>query len=555
MAGPYVFDQIFAADPEHPERVAKDGIILIYAPGDPSKTPIALTDASTGFIIQNPVRVNSYGFGPTIAHPTLDQVAWEGGGLSGTFQSYRGMKEAATSAAVAAGQSAQAALDAAENAAAGAEQSLAGAVADAEAAKQAAQAAANLVGAPADSVVATLVASESETSAAVAVVVAAELAPISAEVAGKVSKPELEATAKPLASADNKSFSVRRVVGSSSIPEHYVTILSNSRNTKESIAHINALDSAAAVVPIRETLASMYARKRPNVIINAGGWWDTNRRMGLSIHNGVLIQDWDYGQPNWGVQAIVFYRDGTIRCEDSSTPGATLVANGAWVAMSQGKAAIKRGAAQDLANDDAYNGVVGPAISARQSIGVTTTGDIVIITFPGKSDVSGPTITQFFQAASTYPFEELYMLDAGGSTQMIINGTYAVSSSDAGGERPVVDAIAFYGSRASGAITTGWQPIKLGSGFTQNGSIVPSYMVRDGFLYLKGAISGAYSGTPAVVGSIPTVAASPAQYVTPVIGPGIVMGKLSVSWDGYLSVTGPASGLSYVNLSNCSWSL
>lgn len=153
MAGPYVFDQIFAADAEQPERVAKDGIILIYAVGDPSKTPLALTDASTGFIIQNPIRVNSYGFGPTIAHPTLDQVAWEGAGLKGTFQSYRGMKDAATAAAIAAGQSAQAAQDAAENAAEGAQEALAGALDDVEVARAAAIAAAGLVGAPAGAAV------------------------------------------------------------------------------------------------------------------------------------------------------------------------------------------------------------------------------------------------------------------------------------------------------------------------------------------------------------------------------------------------------------------
>ena len=193
MPGPYVFKQIFAADPFNTANVATNASILLFAPGDPAMTPLVITDASTGLTLANPVQTNTNGFGPTFAHETLDQVAWEGGGFTGTFESYRGLKDDAEASATSAATSALAAETAAANAelaaanaAEGAGVALAATVAEAEAAKVAAQAAAGLVGAPAGAAVRAAIqpggAAHGELSAAIDAQV--EVSPV---VAGKVS--------------------------------------------------------------------------------------------------------------------------------------------------------------------------------------------------------------------------------------------------------------------------------------------------------------------------------------------------------------------------------
>lgn len=110
----YTFDQIFAADPANPERVASDGVVTIFAPGDAAQTPIAIKTVD-GLAITNPVQVNDAGYGPAFTHDTLDRVAWSGGGFSGFFTSYDGMKNEAVAARVSAQEAAAAAEEAISN--------------------------------------------------------------------------------------------------------------------------------------------------------------------------------------------------------------------------------------------------------------------------------------------------------------------------------------------------------------------------------------------------------------------------------------------------------
>jgi len=70
----FSFDQVFAADPANPSNVAQNASILIYAPGDATKTPLTITDPS-GAPLANPVTVNANGFASAFAHATLDRVA------------------------------------------------------------------------------------------------------------------------------------------------------------------------------------------------------------------------------------------------------------------------------------------------------------------------------------------------------------------------------------------------------------------------------------------------------------------------------------------------
>lgn len=112
----YPFKQILAADPFDPAMVARNGEILLFAPGDTAMTPLVIWDLSHTIQLPNPVTVNDLGFGPAFIHDTLDQVAWSGGGLSGTFESYRGMRDDVEASRAAAESSAAAAIEAASTA-------------------------------------------------------------------------------------------------------------------------------------------------------------------------------------------------------------------------------------------------------------------------------------------------------------------------------------------------------------------------------------------------------------------------------------------------------
>lgn len=159
----YSFDQIFAADPSNPSNVAQNASITIFAPGDTSMTPIAITDPD-GQALANPIPVNANGFGSAFM-AGIDRVAWYGGGFTGFFTSYEGMKQVAVDAQAAAET---AAATAGADAAVVATAAIGTATADAEAAAASASTAASnsaasataaansaaLVGAPADTAMA-----------------------------------------------------------------------------------------------------------------------------------------------------------------------------------------------------------------------------------------------------------------------------------------------------------------------------------------------------------------------------------------------------------------
>lgn len=97
----FTFDQIFAADPSNVANIAANSLVTIFSPGDPTRTPLPLFTVA-GASLPNPVQVNSNGFGPPFIVRDLDRVAWEGGGFSGFFTSYEGIKNVAVAAQAAA---------------------------------------------------------------------------------------------------------------------------------------------------------------------------------------------------------------------------------------------------------------------------------------------------------------------------------------------------------------------------------------------------------------------------------------------------------------------
>lgn len=163
----FTFEQVFAADPANPANIATNAAITIFAPGDATQTPLTITDPS-GAPLGNPIMVNANGFGSAFAHATLDRVAWAGGGFTGYFTSYEGIKQVAVDAQTAAEA---AATTAGADAAAVATAAIGDATADADAAAASAATAATnaaasataaansaaLVAAPADTAVETLI--------------------------------------------------------------------------------------------------------------------------------------------------------------------------------------------------------------------------------------------------------------------------------------------------------------------------------------------------------------------------------------------------------------
>lgn len=130
----YAFDMQLVVDPFNTSNVVANGQVYIYATSDTDNlAPLALKDPD-GLPLSNPLISNANGFlGAFIA--TEPQVKWVSGGFVGYFNSFIGLKDAATAAAVAA----QASVGAAESAQADASTSAAAA---AQAAADAAAAAA-----------------------------------------------------------------------------------------------------------------------------------------------------------------------------------------------------------------------------------------------------------------------------------------------------------------------------------------------------------------------------------------------------------------------------
>lgn len=110
----YTFEQIEARDPSNPELIAANALVTIFAPGDPTQTPLEIT-TTQGWPLSNPIQVNGMGYGPAFMHPSLDRVAWSGGEFTGFFTSYDSIKQDAVAAAESAEVSRIAAEQAARN--------------------------------------------------------------------------------------------------------------------------------------------------------------------------------------------------------------------------------------------------------------------------------------------------------------------------------------------------------------------------------------------------------------------------------------------------------
>lgn len=289
---------------------------------------------------------------------------------------------------------------------------------------------------------------------------------------------ELGQTADQAARALNRAYTVTRVAAAGTIPEHYIIRLKHGAAAGRTVHRIVGGDSIS-VSPPHETLGSYYAKTKAPVLVNATGWWsgDNNRVMGLSILNGQLIQGWDPQPNDLGQEAAVFMRDGSLRMYDNTTAPEQVIADGGWNSFGWGSAVYKDGA---ITNFLSLNRYALPA--ARQLVGDTLDGDLLLITFPNAGGSGGATGQMILDAVANLRIKSLYVLDGGGSAQTMVDGKYVVPSSD-GAPRDVPDALYFYAPRVGPRTDTNWLPITQRNAGWSGGGV--EYRVRGEDVYVR----------------------------------------------------------------------
>lgn len=204
--------------------------------------------------------------------------------------------------------------------------------------------------------------------------------------------------------------------------------------------------SGADFKPPRKNLNAMYHDTGFAVLANASGWAVTGNVgeiLGAQIKDGVAYHD--FGPPNGqeGVDAIGFHADGTSKIYSArfGDTAASMLAEGVVNCFSYGPALVIDGTPVDIESNPQW-GNFNTTVSARQILGQKATGEIVLITVPGETGVSGIRGNECAAVAVRHGCHNAVMLDGGGTAQTFAGGVYAVPSSDAGSRRPVPDAVA-----------------------------------------------------------------------------------------------------------------
>lgn len=246
----------------------------------------------------------------------------------------------------------------------------------------------------------------------------------------------------------NRAYSVQHVRGTNDLPEHFFTTLRKGAGIPYGISRAIGGNSTDPVIPL-ETVDTFYARTKASVISSGSGVRlggpNEGQNIGLSIFEGQLIKGWDdFDGEDRGRESVVFMRDGSLKIYDETTPPEQIIADGGWNSFSWGSAVYRDGQITDFLSYLRYQS----QLSGRQLVGDLFNGDLFLLTFPGKTDVSGANGYHMIDAVAGMGVKNMYVLDGGGSAQLMINGAYVVPSSDAT-PRPISDVLYFYASPAS----------------------------------------------------------------------------------------------------------
>lgn len=251
--------------------------------------------------------------------------------------------------------------------------------------------------------------------------------------------------------------------------------------------------------PTLESPISLYQRTGADLVINAGGVVFTSgdpregQMDGAQIKDGIAYRD--FNPPGWGrgTDGIGFKADGSAKVYSSNwgDSAASMIADGVINSFSFGPAYMVDGVKQ---------AVTGTAISARQILGTTAAGDLVIISTSGVSDFSGITYPQAANLAQDQGLINAVALDGGGSVQTLAAGQWVHPTSDAAAPRTVADFL-LINTRIVGDIGTSWFALAPMNGFT--GSNSPAVRLKNGQASCRGALTHATATAATIAAKVP----------------------------------------------------
>lgn len=334
----------------------------------------------------------------------------------------------------------------------------------------------------------------------------------------------------------------------------------------------NPTVTGASFIPGSERVDSYAVRTGSTVATNASGFktsGNIGEMRGAQIRNGKIFHDFEAnnldGSPQ-GIEGMGYRVDGKLKCYSAlrGDTAATMVADGVVHSWSFGPNLVVEGVPQDLTLKNWQYFLT--EVSARQIIGQSVSGDIIIITIVGKSGTIGIAGNDMVSLAVTEGCYNASTFDGGGSSQTYVQGFYTIPSSDDAtgmdgtlGRRKVGDSFLVRGSLATAAIDTGWRLLPLRSGFTAYVAANPP-MIRqlNGTIELRGFVkptTGNFSTTAdQVIADIPQQFRSyalPKAFDGP--GAGSFRRKINVNADFSVTVISDANGTAYVGLDPVRW--
>lgn len=233
--------------------------------------------------------------------------------------------------------------------------------------------------------------------------------------------------------------------------------------------------SGTGFIPPLTSPMDVFTANGYDVVANAGGWrtsGNVGEIVGCQIMDGVIYHDFDSpsdpvlkGQQ--GLWSMGFRADGFAKMYSvqNGDTAASMLADGVIDSFSFGPHLVVSGVQQDLESNPAL-GSFNTEVSARQILGQSINGDIILITVYGKSGVYGIKGNQCSQLAASEGCHNAIMLDGGGSAQTVVSGDWAHPSSDALLTRPVAGFLSLR-TRMANQHDTGWIPLTLNANWTQ----------------------------------------------------------------------------------------
>lgn len=262
--------------------------------------------------------------------------------------------------------------------------------------------------------------------------------------------------------------------------------------------------------PIREDLDAAQRRTGAALVANADGWrtsGNTNEIRGVQIKDSQVFHEFeDIATSPVGVDALGVKADGTFKGYSMrrGDTAASMLADGVVHSFAFGPLLTENGNQVNLSGTPAWGNFL-TEISARQILGQSSTGDIILITTEGITNTSGLNAVEAAALAASEGCYVSILLDGGGSAQSIVEGVYSMPSTDAGRKRPVPAFLTINSPLATRGSDTAWYTVPYASGYVQNTG--PLQVRATGKLVeLRGDVklsSGSFDNTSRVVATLP----------------------------------------------------